>query len=327
MQAYNTNNAVVDKKCVITASKEALGDDLELPPWWQKTSIKLIAAVAVCFAIFAIGIFSANSLLSQNPSEIVAQSNAMPNGVTEQTVNNQQPVNQLTLNQAKNSKDTITSNGVSTSDVPAKGVIEQGINGDVNKAVDNNSTSVSTSIESETQTQENTSQANATDPAEQAKVVVKTEKPIAEIEAETAVEPVDISEGKQSKKEVLKEPITSLDSVEGVSDDLLAKFNLALKDMEYSGDIDYNTDESDSNAGDVRHLTDMPQWVQKGVPQLNFDMHIYASDGEGWIRVNGRDRYEGDRITDDLFLEQILPQKVILSYQSQRFSLPALSSW
>jgi len=67
--------------------------------------------------------------------------------------------------------------------------------------------------------------------------------------------------------------------------------------------------------------------VLKGIPSLDFKQHIYASDGEGWVNVNGRDRYEGDVIADGLILDKILPQQVILTYRGEKFSLPALTNW
>ena len=71
----------------------------------------------------------------------------------------------------------------------------------------------------------------------------------------------------------------------------------------------------------------MPASFQDQIPNLQFEQHIYASDGEGWVKVNGRDRYEGDRISGELILTKIEPQQVILSYQGEQFSLPALSNW
>jgi len=71
----------------------------------------------------------------------------------------------------------------------------------------------------------------------------------------------------------------------------------------------------------------MPNWVQQGVPPLAFEQHIYATDGAGWVKINGRDRYEGDSIADGVILNEILPQKVILTYQGEKFSLPALRNW
>ena len=71
----------------------------------------------------------------------------------------------------------------------------------------------------------------------------------------------------------------------------------------------------------------MPAWVQNGVPNLRFEQHIYASNGEGWVNVNGRDRYQGDMIAAELQLSEILPQKIILLYRGEKFSLPALTNW
>ena len=71
----------------------------------------------------------------------------------------------------------------------------------------------------------------------------------------------------------------------------------------------------------------MPVDIQDSLPKLQFEMHIYATEGEGWVRVNGVDKKEGDSIALGVILERILPQKVILSYQHQQFTMPSLSSW
>ncbi len=129
--------------------------------------------------------------------------------------------------------------------------------------------------------------------------------------------------------------------VEGVSSDLLARFQAAIDETSVgnsssSPSIDYRL-ESSSNAYEsslnlneelaIRPLTQMPQQLQNDLPSLQFEQHIYASDGQGWVNVNGRDRYEGDYIGDDLIVEKILPQQVILSFQGEKFSLPALTNW
>ena len=71
----------------------------------------------------------------------------------------------------------------------------------------------------------------------------------------------------------------------------------------------------------------MPSWVQNGVPSLKFEQHIYASDGQGWVNVNGRDRYEGDLVAENLTIDKILPQHIIFTYRGETFSLPALTNW
>jgi len=129
--------------------------------------------------------------------------------------------------------------------------------------------------------------------------------------------------------------------VEGVSSDLLARFQAAidetsvgntpsrqstdyrLENSRYSYELPINSNEEVT----VRPLTQMPQQLQNALPSLKFEQHIYASDGQGWIKVNGRDRYEGDYIGDNLIVDKILPQQVILSFQGEKFSLPALTNW
>jgi hypothetical protein len=140
---------------------------------------------------------------------------------------------------------------------------------------------------------------------------------------------------------------------QGTSQILLERFQQAIDDTEATttvvnesknnNDIDLESaridNRSDFESADttfdpaledskqIRSVTEMPEWVQNGLPTLQFDMHIYASDGQGWVRVNGRDRYEGDYINKELFLNKILPQKVIFTYRGEKFSMPALSSW
>ncbi|MCH2055745.1 MAG: general secretion pathway protein GspB [Thalassotalea sp.] len=60
---------------------------------------------------------------------------------------------------------------------------------------------------------------------------------------------------------------------------------------------------------------------------MQFEVHIFATDGAGWVRVNGRERYEGDIVAGDVKLESILQDKVILSLNGEQFTLPALSTW
>jgi len=123
--------------------------------------------------------------------------------------------------------------------------------------------------------------------------------------------------------------------VDGVSNDLLSRFQDAIEETENEAPnkaeiSEFKNDQPSVFNGDitnVKSLTQMPQNIQNALPILNFEQHIYASDGHGWVTVNGRDRYEGDYINDDLRVDTILPQHVILSFQGEQFSLPALTNW
>lgn len=110
----------------------------------------------------------------------------------------------------------------------------------------------------------------------------------------------------------------------GVSDDILARFQSAIAE---TGDAEKNINAGTEDQKAALPLNQMPEWVQQGVPSLNLEMHIYASDGQGWIRVNGDDRFEGQQINNDLRVEKILPQKVVLNFRGELFTLVALSTW
>lgn len=127
-----------------------------------------------------------------------------------------------------------------------------------------------------------------------------------------------------------QEPLTdtpvefNVSAEDGISDELLSRFQSAIEETDENK---VNDLAEEKQIEEVLPLNQQPNWVQKGVPTLDFEMHIYASDGQGWIRVNGEDRYEGDIISNDLVLDKILPQKVILNFRGEQFSLPALSNW
>jgi hypothetical protein len=74
-------------------------------------------------------------------------------------------------------------------------------------------------------------------------------------------------------------------------------------------------------------IAELPATTQQKLPKMSFTQHVYASDGSGWVRVNGLDKNEGELITPSLKLVKILPQKVVLEFEQQRFVMSALSQW
>lgn len=80
--------------------------------------------------------------------------------------------------------------------------------------------------------------------------------------------------------------------------------------------------------GDIVPLASKPQAFQDAIPHLTFQAHLYSSDdSKRWVRVNGKDRVEGDTIANGVRLVAILPNRVILSAQGQMFSLGAMTDW
>lgn len=141
----------------------------------------------------------------------------------------------------------------------------------------------------------------------------------------------------QTASEKLNDIKFNVKATDGVSSDLLSLFQSAIDETNTTNETSSENESSGRNNGNdnrainastpTRHLIEMPLWVQNGVPKMDFSMHIYASDGTGWVRVNGEDKVENDYISADVLLVEILPQKVILAYRGEHFSLQALSSW
>jgi len=147
------------------------------------------------------------------------------------------------------------------------------------------------------------------------------------------------------EKQLIKEPLLAAESessevavqpeeLEEISDELLTLFQAAVDETaEQPSEIEAAPKQNDElspskdTSEQVKSLTQMPVWVQNGVPSLTFEQHIYSSDGQGWVNVNGRDRYEGDMVAPELQVNKILPQQVILTYRGEKFSLPALANW
>ncbi|WP_068544676.1 general secretion pathway protein GspB [Thalassotalea crassostreae] len=121
------------------------------------------------------------------------------------------------------------------------------------------------------------------------------------------------------------------DDLEGISPELLKAFQSAISDTQGStkqDKVELMNANSSLDEGQVKPLTQMPKWLQDSVPPLHFSLHMYSSDqASSWLRLNDTDYYTGSITNDGLIIESILPQKVILQYQGQRFSLPALSTW
>lgn len=114
------------------------------------------------------------------------------------------------------------------------------------------------------------------------------------------------------------------DKVE-VSDQLMRRFMEAVEDTANLSDTQIS---ASSREAAVPKLVNLPQAFQDAIPSLDFQTHIYSSDPlDRWLKVNGGIKTEGQMITPQIRLNQILPQQVILEYDDQEFSLPALSNW
>lgn len=266
MEAYNSNNAVVNKKIVLKAASHALGDEFEQQSWWQNKKVQIAVAISVLVMVSTAGFW-----LGQKESLLVA-SNELPEAAVEQVMavnTNPQAIKQE-----------------SPKNEPAENLITL-----------NSSSKVTASMKD---------------------VIVEKELQQKVVSAESK---------STSAQQVKQDANYQVAAVDGVSDDLLARFQAAIDETKEQPLLPQQAEISNNRDGEIKPLTQMPTWVQEGVPNLRFEQHIYASDGEGWVQVNGRDRYEGDSVADGLILDKILPQQVILTYRGETFSLPALTNW
>jgi general secretion pathway protein A len=273
MEAYNSNNAVIDKKIIYKAASNALGDDFLPPIWWQHKTLQTVLVTSMLFIVLIIGFW-----LGQKEPLLVLSSE-LPNKIAEQDVTvaakpkKIQQVQQEKLKKTSEEK-LIPLNSTHKVISPSKAVV-----------------------------------------APITEVIVEKER-------EQKVVSADLN-----KIDTHTDDNYQIEAVEGVSDDLLARFQAAMDETKDKSLSPQQDDAMNGVDGEIKALTQMPAWVQNGVPKLRFEQHIYASNGEGWVNVNGRDRYQGDMITPELQLSKILPQQIILTYRGEKFSLPALTNW
>ena len=70
INAYSSNDALINKKIVIAAAQDALGDDYHLAPWWQHKMLKTLAASFLLFTLVLAGYYFGQH---QQSSGLVAQ--------------------------------------------------------------------------------------------------------------------------------------------------------------------------------------------------------------------------------------------------------------
>ncbi|MEY8199143.1 MAG: general secretion pathway protein GspB, partial [Colwellia sp.] len=333
MLAYNQNDSVVNKKTVIAAATRALGEDVTSKKGRVHYNGVLIFSTALSVAAF---LALAGFWWGQTQASVrdIAVNSSQENVIS--TVN--------TKEQLKGSE-------------LAKVVVE--MSEDKPRSDDSNTQSEQTKVNTNTNTNADTAKASiARSPQNTALVVAKKPSKISSKSLSNKSPAVE-----KPPSEHINEPVNDkallvgakknnlshdknnninykVTEVEGVSSDLLARFQAAIDEtsvekspssqsnyhLEGSGNT-YDSLLSANNETAIRPLTQMSQQLQNALPSLQFEQHIYASDGQGWVNVNGRDRYEGDYIGDNLIVEKILPQQVILSFQGEKFSLPALTNW
>lgn len=109
-----------------------------------------------------------------------------------------------------------------------------------------------------------------------------------------------------------------------VPEDLQRKFELALAET-----ADFPLQQQvREHAAPARNVNTLDDLLQRQIPPLRFEAHVYASVPEQrWVKVNGKSLQEGQWITADIQLKEITPNYVLLQTGRQLFSMEALSEW
>ena len=112
-----------------------------------------------------------------------------------------------------------------------------------------------------------------------------------------------------------------------ISAALLNKINKAIADLDNDTNPDTGNQQA-TNYDDLPRIDQLSIAIQTQLPSMAFSAHMYSSNRDGrWVRVNGRRLVEGDFIAEGLQLVNIEPQKVILSFKDEVFTMNALSDW
>ena len=158
--------------------------------------------------------------------------------------------------------------------------------------------------------------------------------------ATTDVEPRIVSQPAQSRppqtEEQVSQPVymepteanTPVELPNQVSPELLARFNKAIEELENREPEDFEPRERVKVHNDIQRVDQLPVRLLTRLPNMSFSTHMYASNkADRWVRVNGQEHVEGDWIDGEVQLVAIEPQRVVLSFEGEMFTMSALTDW
>lgn len=136
-----------------------------------------------------------------------------------------------------------------------------------------------------------------------------------------------------SKYKVLGKPLNqnvpaqpeSTAELDTVPDTLKNAFAQAVNDTETT--TDYEVTQGSRHSSRVQPVELLPDGLQSMLPSIKYQAHIYSSTADKrWIKLNGRELYEGESIGALRVLE-IAPDQSVLDFDGYEFSLKALQDW
>ncbi|ALQ54118.1 General secretion pathway protein GspB [Pseudoalteromonas issachenkonii] len=142
-----------------------------------------------------------------------------------------------------------------------------------------------------------------------------------------------LSADELSKYKVLGKPLNqnvpaqpeSTAELDTVPDTLKNAFAQAVNDTETTAD--YEVTQGSRHSSRVQPVELLPDGLQSMLPSIKYQAHIYSSTADKrWIKLNGRELYEGESIGALRVLE-IAPDQSVLDFDGYEFSLKALQDW
>lgn len=156
-------------------------------------------------------------------------------------------------------------------------------------------------------------------------VAVNNEKPsatgvVASNDAST-INASNINDSKSSDGDDLK--LDSLD-LSGLSPELAKRVQQAFNVESGSS----NSVEQDRAIKTAIKLVENERQFVGQLPAMNLQTHMYASNKDSrWVKINGRELYEGDWLNNQIRLISISPRNVVIEYKGESIEIPALYEW
>lgn len=142
-------------------------------------------------------------------------------------------------------------------------------------------------------------------------------KPTATVVTAAVAAPVHPEVDKQSQM-----ALSDLD-LSQLSPEMAARVESVLQ----AGDRDKET-KSAAEASQAVQLVQHSDEFSGVLPAMNFQTHVYASNAvKRWIKVNGVEYREGDKIFANVQLVAIKPQSTIVRFGEKDVEIPALYDW
>ncbi|WP_440055285.1 general secretion pathway protein GspB [Pseudoalteromonas sp. T1lg65] len=123
------------------------------------------------------------------------------------------------------------------------------------------------------------------------------------------------------------EPEAEPDELEGVSDELKAAFDQAVKDTESSSVSNTKSISATKDSAEALPIDMLPLNLRSAIPSMVYQAHIYATEAsKRWIKINNRPLYEGDSL-GALTVVEITPEQTLFDFDGIEFSLEAMQDW